>query len=165
LTPEHEKVDWVVGTQDVDQQDFREFTMKVEPRLHGALIAAYGHERGREATAEALAYAWEHWSALRLMDNPVGYLYRVGQSRTRRRRTPVVFARPVDVSIDVEPDLPVALASLPERQRVSVLLVHGEGWTLREVAELLGVSIPTVQKHTERALAALRKALNANSEG
>lgn len=164
MKTQDEKVDWVVDTKGVDKQDFRDFTIKVEPQLHGAFIAAYGHERGREATAEALAYAWEHWSTLRLMTNPVGYLYRVGQSRTRRRLSPVVFARPDDPAVDFEPELPGALASLPDRQRISVLLVHGEGWTLREVADLLHVSIPTVQKHTERALASLRKALHVKSE-
>ena len=58
---------------------FRAFVLEVEPRLHAAFVAVYGYERGREATAEALAYAWEHWSELRGMPNPAGHLYRVGQ--------------------------------------------------------------------------------------
>jgi len=52
-----------------------------------------------------------------------------------------------------------ALGSLSEAQRVSVVLVHGYGWTLREVAVLLGITVSTVQTHVERALAKLRKAL------
>jgi len=32
----------------------------VEPGLRHALVAVYGQEQGRDATAEALAYAWEH---------------------------------------------------------------------------------------------------------
>lgn len=43
-----------------------------EPRLRRALCAAYGMELGREATAEALAYAREHWRRLRVTDNPAG---------------------------------------------------------------------------------------------
>jgi len=37
--------------------------------------------------------------------------------------------------------------------------VHGFGWTLREVAELTGTSVSTVQNHLERGLAHLRRAL------
>jgi DNA-directed RNA polymerase specialized sigma24 family protein len=145
------------------KERFRDFTSEVEPRLHGAFLAAYGHERGREATAEALAYAWEHWAEIRPMSNPVGYLYRVGQSRTRSRRTPIIFVRPDTTDVHVEPELPSALASLSERQRIAVLLVHGEGWSMREVGDFLGVSIPTVQKHVDRALKALRKSLKADT--
>lgn len=59
-----------------------------EPRLSRAFAAAYGFEEGRDAAAEALAYAFEHWDRLRQVANLPGYLYRVGQSRTRRRRQP-----------------------------------------------------------------------------
>lgn len=58
-----------------------------------------------------------------------------------------------------EPGLPAALASLPERQRVAVVLVHGFGYTLREVADLTGVKITTVQNHLERGLRRLRERL------
>src|SRR5690242_1361193 len=66
--------------------EFRSFFDGAEPRLRSAFVAAYDAERGREATAEALAYAWENWERVRVMENAVGYLYRVGQSRTRPRR-------------------------------------------------------------------------------
>lgn len=68
----------VLNTTDLDA--FTEFFRDVEPRLRRALVAAYGTERGREAAAEALARAWEHWADVVEMSNPVGYLYRVGQS-------------------------------------------------------------------------------------
>ena len=44
------------------QQEFEAFVAKIEPDLRRALFAVLGVERGREATAEALAWAWEHWS-------------------------------------------------------------------------------------------------------
>ncbi len=40
---------------------FEAFVRDAEPRLRRALVAAYGPEQGRDAAAEALAYAWEHW--------------------------------------------------------------------------------------------------------
>ena len=135
----------------------------VQPRLLRALVAAYGSERGCEATAEALGYAWEHWRRVRRMEHPLSYLYRVGQSRTRPRKRPPMLAWDVPVNTDgvsgYEPGLPAALASLTEAQRVAVVLVHGYGWTLREVAELTAVAVSTVQSHTERGLTKLRTAL------
>ena len=69
----------MLGGEDRDEERFRAFVLRVQPRLHSGFIAACGHERGREATAEALAYAWEHWASVETMTNPTGYLYRVGQ--------------------------------------------------------------------------------------
>ena len=158
----------VLESLDPDGERFRAFVLRLEPRLHAALVAVYGHDRGREATAEALAYAWEHWGKVQTMANPTGYLYRVGQSRIRRRKEPVVYLPPVDQvdqEVVVEPRLLTALASLSERQRVTVVLIHVEGWTLREVAELLGISIPTVQKHAERGMAGLRTTLKIGLAG
>jgi len=95
------------------------------------------------------------------MDNPLGYLYRVGQTRTRPRKAAALpgweAARTRDPVF--EPGLVDAVAGLSEPQRVAAVLVHGYEWTLREVAELMGVTISTVQTHLDRALAKLREAL------
>jgi DNA-directed RNA polymerase specialized sigma24 family protein len=142
-----------------DEAEFRTFVGDVEPRLHRALAAALGGERGREATAEALAYAWQHWPRVRAMANPAGYLYRVGQSSVRRRKAPIVFERPDAAEPVYEPGLARHLAELPERQRLAVVLVHGFGWTAGEVAELTGLAPSTVYTHLERGLTRLRAAL------
>jgi len=136
--------------------DFEAFVRETEPRLSRALAAAYGFEDGRDATAEALAYAFEHWARLQHIANLPGYLFRVGQSRGRRRRQPVVFAVPECTDYAFEPGLPQALASLTQRQRLAVVLVHGYGYTLREVAELTGIRPTTVQNHLARGLSRLR---------
>ena len=72
---------------------FEGFVLVVEPKLRRALIARYGRERGREATAEALAWAWQHWSRLEGVENPVAFLYRVGQTRSRQRQAPPIVDR------------------------------------------------------------------------
>lgn len=69
---------------------------EVEPRLLDALVATYGPVDGREATVDALSWAWEHWDRLGDVSNKVGYLYRVGQSATRRF---VVRDNPLPASI------------------------------------------------------------------
>ena len=136
--------------------EFRVFMADAEPRLRRALVARYGPERGREAAAEALAYGWEHWDRVGRMTSPIGYLYRVGQSRTRPRKLRTLVERHSVVDVWCEPGLPAALAALPERQRVVAVLVHGFGWSLSEVGDLLGVRKTSVQNHLERAMARLR---------
>lgn len=146
-----------------DPAGFEAFVLVTEPPLRRALVAAYGYEDGREAAAEALAYAWEHWARIRQMPNAAGYLFRVARSsaaRGRRWRRPrPLLTLPPESEHSFEPGLPAALASLPERQRVAVVLVHGFGYTLREVAGLTGVKITTVQNHLERGLRRLRDRL------
>lgn len=106
---------------------FDGFVRAVEPRLRAALVAACGPEAGRDATAEALAWAWQHWDRVQSLGNPAGYLYRVGRTRgVTRRRSPVLAREAVYHSPEpADPALAAALAGLTERQRVAVYLVHG----------------------------------------
>ncbi len=148
-----------VSVGDARRETYTRFARNAEPRLRIALAAAVGQDLGQEATAEALAYGWEHWERLQTMDNPVGYLYRVGRSRVRPPRRlhlpPVTAAH----TPRVEPALPAALAKLSDRQRVAVVLVHGFDWRTEEVASLTGVDAPTVATHLRRGLAKLRRSL------
>ena len=122
-----------------------------------ALTAAYGPEVGHEATAEALSYGWRHWDRVVKMENPVGFLFRVGQSRARRyliwwNRRPCPPIEPGEGNPEpwIEPGLPQALGRLSKRQRVTVVLVAGFGWTQGEVADLFGVCRTTVEQHLSR---------------
>ena len=148
---------------------FECFVRDNEPRLRRALVAAYGFDEGRDAAAEALAYAWEHWARLQDVSNLPGYLFRVAQSRARRRAPRVLrasagFDMPGGAEHRFEPGLPRALAALSQRQRVAVVLIHGYGCTLREVSELIGVKPTTVQNHLERGLTRLRTMLGVSDE-
>ena len=143
-------------------QAFTDFVVSSESKLRQSLMAAFGGEVGRDAAAEALAYGWQHWSRVSAMENPVGYLYAVGRSRALRelgRKRPTFDAVDVARLPEVEPKLPAALATLSERQRTVVLLVHGHGWTQIEVAEMLGLSRSSVRNHLERGMSALRGAI------
>jgi RNA polymerase sigma-70 factor (ECF subfamily) len=144
---------------------FERFVCTTEPRLREALSATLGTDAGRDATAEALAYAWEHWDRVGAMENPAGYLYLLGRRRGLRMVQRRVVLMPVDAGHTpwIEPGLPAALASLSDQQRVVVMLVHCFEWTLGEVAELLDVSKSTVQHHAERGLDRLRSRLGVNA--
>jgi len=141
---------------------FEVFVKEIEPRLRDALSACLGSDRGRDATAEALAYAWEHWERVRAMDNPAGYLYVLGRDRGRKAsRSRMVHLLPIEHGRMpwIEPELPQALARLTERQRIVVMLIYCFDWTLAEVARLLGLSKSTVQSYAERGLSKLRREL------
>lgn len=143
------------------EDSFEDFVLRHELDLRRALVAAVGIQVGLEAASDALAYGWEHWDRIGEMENPGGYLYRVGLSRARsNRRAPVELPRVEDSRLPwVEPSLPDALAELPEKQRSALLLVHTFGYSLAEAAEMLGIAKGTVQKHIERALASLRESM------
>jgi len=158
-----------VATAAGRDEEFTGFLEQAEARLRRVLIAHYGADVGREAAADALAYAWEHWDRLRHMRNPAGYLYRVGQSRARRHRTrtrALEVDPPDPNSRDpwIEPALAAALDHLSPRQRTAVLMVHGFGETYEETARAMNVSRSTVQRHVERALDRLRRDLEVGHD-
>jgi len=145
-----------------DVDEFEEFVRDARPRLLRALAGIRGRDAG-EAAAEALGYAWEHWDEVRGMKNPMGYLYRVGQSRTRPRRTPTL---PPSSSIglpEVEPGLVPALLRLPDSQRTAVWLVHACEWSYAEVAQAMDTTTSMVGNHVSRALERLRRELEVES--
>lgn len=155
--------------EDDTASGFERFVEHAEPRLRRALGAAYGPTVGRDAALDALSWAWQNWDRLRPMVNPVGYLYRVGQTaarrefRTRRHDEAVQTALEghaapggLDPDVDDAHELESALDRLSPHQRTAVVLVHGFGLPLREVAETMEVSVATVRKHIERALDRLR---------
>ena len=147
---------------DVLVDSFTEFVKETEPRLRHVLSAVFGTDLGKEMTAESLAYGWEHWERVQAMDNPPGYLFIVGRDRGRRliaRNRPVLMPVHGQRLPWVEPRLAEALAQLPERQRVVVMLLQCFQWSMSEVAELLDMSKSTVHTHSRRGLERLRKHL------
>jgi DNA-directed RNA polymerase specialized sigma24 family protein len=144
--------------------DFEAWVRQAEPRLRRAYAGVRGMDEAGDAAAEALGYAWEHWDRVRAMANPVGYVFRVGQSRTRTRKSGLLPA-PADVGLpDIEPALVPALLALPEGQRSAVWLVHACGWTHAEAGEALGITASTVSTQVSRGMEALRRRLEVGSD-
>jgi DNA-directed RNA polymerase specialized sigma24 family protein len=157
----HERVYWLVASMTTAIEDL---IAELRPRLARAFAAAYGADRGQEALAESLAFAWERRDFVLSLENPAGYLFRVGQSRSRARRTVHLPAGGDSGLPRVEPALLPELERLPERQRVCVVLVYAFEWTHSEVAELLGLSRSSVQNHVERGLARLRRRIGEGDD-
>lgn len=153
--------------QPTREQLFSAFVGGEGLRLRRVLVAHHGVDVGMEATAAALAYAWANWDRVGGMSNPVGYLYRVGQSHARRERRwqratrfPARDAWCIDRSIDAE--MFDVLALLSHEQRVSVLLVHAHNWSYVEVAEVLGTTVDAVRNHVHRGTRKLRRLLRGD---
>lgn len=155
-----------VVSQRSDVEDFTKFVKQYRPMLERALVGVVGPDLAGDASSEAFAYCWRRWHRIGAMENPAGYLWSVGRSKGRdlmrqngRALRPLLPDIPDADPPLVEPGLPKALAGLSERQRVVVLLIHGFHWTYSEVAEFLGVSVSSVQKHAQRGMAKLKKSL------
>lgn len=145
---------------------FESFVDTVGVKVRAGLVASFGVEVGQDAAADAMAYAWEHWGRVQAMDNPAGYLFRVGQTAARRMRRPQrLFPAPsAELRSEIEPGLVPALQQLSEMQRACVVLVVGYGFAQAEVAEMLGVTSSTVRTHLDRGVHALRRSLEGVSE-
>ena len=135
---------------------------EIRARLLPALVAKWGIEVGSDLCSDVEEYAWEHRAKVTRMENPLGYLYRVAQSKSRShvrwmKRTTFPSRFPDIVHEDPAlHDTLQMLAVLTDDQRVCVMLVHAFGWTYAEVAELLGVTRVVVNHNVHRGLSRLR---------
>ena len=142
-------------------ETFTKFMEEAEPRIRIALVSSFGSRIGRDATLDAFEYAWEHWDRVQVAANPAGYVYKTGAhcaARARRieQRTVRFDAPQPNAEPWIEPGLDDALDRLTRPQRTAVVLIHGFGWTFRDVSELLGIRRSTVQRHVSRAMKKLR---------
>ena len=80
------------------------------------------------------------------------------RSRLAERLREELALRPLVVSDDLA-FVWDAVQALPERQREIVLLVHGDGFSLAEAAQLIHTSGSTIRSRYAAALAALHRSL------
>jgi DNA-directed RNA polymerase specialized sigma24 family protein len=147
---------------------FDAFIEDASVRLRRAFVARYGVEFGVEACSESVAWACANRDRLMSMANPVGYLYRVGQttvrSQVRWQRAPLFPAEQADGDLPLPDDgLHLALAKLTRDQRSAVMLVHAHGYRYAEAADLLDIPVSTLKNHLNRGLARLRRILEHDS--
>lgn len=140
------------------------FLLEAQPRLRRAFLGTLGPNRADEALSAAFEWAVGNWNRLADMDNPVGYLFRVGSSRSTPPKTPTVLPLAAEVGLpDFEPRLVPAMLQLPETQRTAVWLIHACGWNYTDAAQAMDVGESTVGTHASRGLAALRQELKDQS--
>lgn len=117
-------------------------------------------ELAAEAVDEAMARAFQRWSHVSTLDNPGGWVYRVGLNwsvsvlRRLKRRQPVWMAEPGHAPAPSvqDPAIDRALAELSVDHRAVVVCRLLLGLPENETAELLGTRPGTVKSRLHRAL-------------
>jgi RNA polymerase sigma-70 factor (ECF subfamily) len=157
-----------------DRGAFDELLRRHDPRMRGlAYKLMADRSRMDDALQESYLKAYRALPRFRPGSDFGTWLYRITYNACidelrKRKRHPVTTEDPVDpVSSRPGPERVVtaaetvrsALADLPTDQRVTVVLVDGEGFDHREAANILGVAPGTVASRLHRARAALRRIL------
>jgi len=151
--------------------------------LRAAYLIAWDLADAEDLVQECLFKVARRWPRVRKMDHPTAYARTVlvhlaldeGKSRGRRRSElgPSAAAhldeREDDDAVrilgrvEASADLMGALAQLPPRQRVALVLRYFEDLSAAEVATAMECSIGTVKSTTSRALDRLREAVERPS--
>ena len=144
---------------------FVDFVVARGPALHRTAVLLTRQEQAAEDLVQiALAKSWQSWA--RIDGNHEAYVRRIminefASSWRRRWRGEVPTAvlpeqSRDDGDVSTRQVLLAALATLPARQRVVVVLRHFHDYTEAATAEAMGTSVGTVKSQTFKALAALR---------
>jgi RNA polymerase sigma-70 factor (sigma-E family) len=151
--------------------DFTEFVVSRGPslvRLARGLLR--DPHQAEDVVQDVLAKALLHWPRICGVDAPEAYVRRMVvngctswfRRAARRERPqendalPVLVQRDQTGTVDDRDRVVALLRTLTYRQRAVLVLRHYEGLTDREIAELLGISEPTVRSLAFRGLAKLR---------
>ncbi|MBN1994847.1 MAG: sigma-70 family RNA polymerase sigma factor [Anaerolineae bacterium] len=127
----------------------------------------------QDAAQEAFIAAYQNLGQLLEPKAFPGWLRRIVLSQchrlTRGRQMPVQSLDPTADLTSAQPEPPAtfeqqelqnqvqaALNALPERQRITMVLFYISGYSQKEVAEFLEVSVPVVRKRLQRARDTLR---------
>ena len=122
-----------------------------------------------EAVDEAMARAYQRWSRVQALDNPGGWVYRVGlnwsRSILRRAHRPAptwVTSSSVvaDVGSALDPAIDRALARLSIEQRAVVVCRLLIGYSEAQTAAALGLRPGTVKSRLARATTRLQSLLS-----
>jgi RNA polymerase sigma-70 factor, ECF subfamily len=133
-------------------------------RAHGArllrnvVLYAGDHEIANDAVAEAFAQAMRRGDAVR---DPLAWVTRAAfriaaGSLKERRRTDYPLAEQTYEMPEPTTELVAAFAQLSPKQRAAVILHHRDGYTLAEVADIIGSTTSAVGVHLNRARKRLR---------
>lgn len=152
-----------------EREAFRGYVAARSPALLRTAYLLTGNRSDAEDLLQtALAKTYLAWDRIREREALDGYVRRVMvNTRTswwRRGRVdehptgdlPETAGREATADVDLHDALWTALAGLPKRQRVAVVLRYYEDLSEAETARVMGVAVGTVKSTTARALAKLR---------
>lgn len=115
---------------------------------------------------DAFLKLWERWDSIEQVEDPTGYLFRVGLNgfRMRRRRAamsvrkimPLPEPRDPFLDVDMRTDVRAMLLVLTPRQRAALLLVDLLGYPSDQAARVMRVTPSTVRALATKGRRALR---------
>jgi RNA polymerase sigma-70 factor (family 1) len=179
VSPEGD-LDLAVRVAQGDEAAFDELVHKYQRSVINTVHRYVGeYDAADDIAQEVFVIVWNKAGTFKGRSSFSTWLYRIVvnqclQFRRRRQR------RPAAVSIDAmdaetPPDalqvgdgrdqaertaaVRQALAELPDRQRIALVLSHYEGHTYSEIAEMMGTSVPSVESLIFRAKDELRRKL------
>lgn len=137
--------------------------------LRLALRYAGNRADAEDICQEVFLQVWRNAAGFRGEARFSTWLYRIAVNRClshrRRRAAPESLEEAEEVADPREHDpetarlVGEAVGRLPGRQRLAVILAHFEGRPYREIAGLLGTTVPAVESLLFRARAGLRRRL------
>ena len=151
------------------QDAFSALVSRYQDMAYGYAYAILGDpDLAQDAAQDAFLAAYQHLAHLREPAAFPGWLRRIVLTQssrlTRGRRLPV---QPIDLAPPLAADQPdpataiegqelrrqlhAAIQALPEQQRTATLLYYVDGYSQREVAAFLEVSVDAVKKQLQRA--------------
>ena len=121
----------------------------------------------RDALQDAALKAWEKRATLRQPQYFRTWITRIIINTcydTIKKRRRIVSLEEIREQSSPPPDLSLslALASLPEKLRLPLVLCYSEGMSYQEAADALRVPVATVRGRIHRAKGALKKELDEN---
>lgn len=165
-----------------DLDAFGEFVRLYERRVRALVGRLLDDERDvEEATQDTFVQAWRTLARFRGEAAPFTWLYRIAVNEAlQRARRKQLDVRPLEDEAAAGERVPVAPVELPEEAaeniearrflaarlrelplelRAPIVLRDVQGWSNREVAEALGLSIPAAKTRIHRARMRLRQEL------
>jgi RNA polymerase sigma-70 factor (ECF subfamily) len=148
--------------------DFSVFFAEESGRLFEALYFVTGNRaEAAELMQDAFLKMWERWDSIDRIDDPTGYLFRVGLNgfrmrvraahRASRRLVRVEPAPDPFDEIELREDVRRLLLGLAPRQRAALLLLDMYGYGSKEAARIMGIRRSTVRALATKGRAVLRK--------
>jgi RNA polymerase sigma factor (sigma-70 family) len=136
-------------------------------RLWRSLVLSFGDpELAADAMAEAFAQALRRGTAIR---DPKRWVWRAAYriaagEKHHGAKVMAWVAEPTEEMQESIVDLLRALGRLTPKQRASVILADYAGYPHREIARMLGTSVPTVAVHVHNARRRLRGMLEVDED-
>jgi len=148
-------------------REFQERVRACQQKLYGmGYMLTHSQADCEDAVQEALLKAWRKLGSLREEQYFESWLMRIvinecrtfHRKRARRGELPLETYAPA-LPASPEPELYMALRSLPEKYSVALTLKYINGYTMEEMAKILHLPRGTVASRLNRAKMLLRKEL------